>query len=69
MKIMIISQFKIVVIIALTITLSFAIIGNSYDGIVLIYGQTIDSDNNNDNIIKLEDITTKHVKVGDIDII
>jgi hypothetical protein len=53
MKIMIISQFKIVVIIALTITLSFAIIGNSYDGIVLIYGQTIDSDNNNDNIIKL----------------
>lgn len=63
-----ISQFKIVVIIALTTTLSFAIIGNYYDGIVLIYGQTIDSDNNSDNIIKLEDIPTKHVKVGDIDI-
>ena len=61
-----ISQFKIVVIIALTTTLSFAIIGNYYNDIV--YGQTIDSDNNSDNIIKLEDIPTKHVKVGGIDI-
>jgi pimeloyl-ACP methyl ester carboxylesterase len=68
MEIMMISQFKIVVIIALTTTISFAVISNYYDGIVLIYGQTRDSDNNRDNIIKLEDIPTKHVKVGDIDI-
>jgi pimeloyl-ACP methyl ester carboxylesterase len=68
MEIMMISQFRIVVIIALTTTISFAIIGNYYDGIVLIYSQAIDSDNNSDNIIKLEDIPTKHVKVGDIDI-
>jgi hypothetical protein len=51
MEIMMISQFKSVVIIALTTTLSFAIIDNYYDGIVLIYGQTIDFDNNSDNII------------------
>ncbi|MGE5862355.1 MAG: alpha/beta fold hydrolase [Nitrososphaerales archaeon] len=67
-----ISQFNIVVlIIALISTLSFAIISNyDYDGIVLIKAQTIDSDDtsNNTNIIKLDNIPSKQVKVDDIDI-
>ena len=70
--IMTISQFNIVVlIIALISTLSFAIISNyDYDGIVLINAQTIDSDDtsHNTNIIKLDNIPSKQVKVEDIDI-
>ncbi|HET9806440.1 MAG TPA: alpha/beta hydrolase [Nitrososphaeraceae archaeon] len=65
-------QFNIiVVIIALISILSFAIISNyDYDGMILINAQTIDLDDNtsNTNIIKLENIPTKQVKVGDIDI-
>ena len=64
-------QFHIVVIIALISILSFAII-NDYGGMILINAQqqTIDSDNNTDNtnIIKLENIPSKKVRVGDIDI-
>jgi len=65
-------QFNILVIISLISILSFGIISNyNYDdGILLIDAQTIDSDNNtgNTNIIKLENIPTKQVRVGDIDI-
>lgn len=63
-------QFNIVVIVALISILSFAIISN-YDGMTLINAQqTLDSDNNTDNtnIMKLENIPTKKVRVGDIDI-
>ena len=64
-------QFRILVIIALISILSFAII-NDYDGMTLINAQqqTIDSDNNTDNtnIINLENIPAKQVRVGDIDI-
>ena len=64
-------QFHIVVIIALISILSFAIINDyEYDGMTLINAQqTIDSDNNtsnNTNIIKLENIPTKQVRVEDI---
>ena len=49
--IMMISQFNIVVIIVLTIILSFAMIDNYYHGLDLIYAQqTIDSDNISNNI-------------------
>ena len=65
-------QLNIVVIISLISILSFGIISNyNYDdGILLIDAQTIDSDNNtgSTNIIKLENIPTKQVRVGDIDI-
>jgi len=65
-------QFYILVIIALISILSFAII-NDYNGMTLIINaqqQTIDSDNNTDNtnIVNLENIPTKKVRVGDIDI-
>ena len=63
-------QFHVVVIIALLTIISFAII-NDYDGMILSNAQqTIDSDNNTDNtnIIKLEKIPFKQVRVGDIDI-
>jgi hypothetical protein len=65
-------QFFVLVIIALISILSFAII-NNYDGMTLINAQQqtiIDSDNNSDNtnIINLENIPTKKVRVGDIDI-
>jgi hypothetical protein len=62
--IMTISQFNIVVlIIALTIILCFAMIWNYYHGLDLIYAQqTIDPDNtSNNNIIKLDSITIKQV--------
>ena len=63
------SQFNlVVVIVALTIiTLSFAMIENYHHHVlVLIYAQqTIDSDNTSNNIIKLGDIPSKQVKVGD----
>ena len=65
-------QFNIIVIIALTTILSFGINSNYnyHDGILLIDAQTIDSDNNTSNtdIIKLENIPAKQVRVGDIDI-
>ena len=61
-----ISQFNIVVIIAVTITLSLVMIGNYYHP-VLIYGQIINSDNNS-NISKLDNNLSKQIKVGDIDI-
>jgi pimeloyl-ACP methyl ester carboxylesterase len=65
-------QFNTLLIIALITILSFGIISNyDYDGMILINAQTIDSDDsasNNTNIIKLENILTKQVKVGDIDI-
>ena len=58
-------QFYIGGIIALISILSFATI-NNYDGMTLINAQqTIDSDNNT-NIIKLENIPTKQVRVEDI---
>ena len=54
-----------IVIIALTTALSFAIIGNCYPNLFLVYAQqTIDPN----NIINLDNITSKQVKVGDIDI-
>jgi hypothetical protein len=59
--------FYIVVIIALISILSFAII-NDYDGMSLINAQqTLDSDNNTENT-NIENIPTKKVRVGDIDI-
>lgn len=61
-----ISQFNIVVIIAVTITLSLVMIGNYYHP-VLIYGQIKNSDNNS-NISKLDNNLSKQIKVGDIDI-
>jgi pimeloyl-ACP methyl ester carboxylesterase len=65
-------QFNIIVIIALISILSFTIFSNyDYNDIILVNAQqTIDSDDNvnNTNIIKLENIPTKQVKVGDIDI-
>jgi hypothetical protein len=61
-----ISQFNLVVIIASSTILSFAMIDSYYDSIVLIYAQTIDSDYTNTTILKLENIPTKHVKVEDI---
>ena len=67
-----IPQFNIivVVIIALTSILSFSMIGNYYHhGLDLIYAQqVIDSDNASNSIIKLDNIPTKQVRVGDIDI-
>jgi len=63
-------QFNIIaVIIALTSILIFAMIDSYYDSIVLIYAQTIDSDYTNTTILKLENIPSKHVKVGDIYVI
>ena len=63
-------QFNsIVVIIALTSVLIFAMIDNSYSDLFLIYAQqTTDLDNTSNNIIKLNNIPSKQVKVGDIDI-
>jgi hypothetical protein len=59
--------FYIVVIIALISILSFAII-NDYDGMSLINAQqALDSDNNTENT-NIENIPTKKVRVGDIDI-
>lgn len=59
-------QFHNLVIIALLSIISFAIISD-YDGMILINAQqTLDSDNA--NIVNLENIPTKQVRVGDIDI-
>jgi len=59
-----ISHLNITVIIALFCFLSSAIIGNNYD---FIFGQTKDSNKTND-IVELDNILIKQVKVGDIDI-
>ena len=62
-------QFNIVTIIALTSILGFAMIGNYYHDLILVYAQqTLDSDPINNNIINLGNIPSKQVKVGDIDI-
>jgi len=61
-----ISQFNIVVIIAVTITLGLVMIGNYYHP-VLIYGQIINSVNNS-NISKLDNNLSKQIKVGYRDI-
>jgi pimeloyl-ACP methyl ester carboxylesterase len=71
MEIMImISQFNIVVLsIALISILSFAMIGNYHHDLVLIYAQqTLDSDPIDNNTINLANISSKQIKVGDIDI-
>lgn len=65
---MTISQFTVIVIFTLTGTLSFAMIYN-YSNLYLIYGQTNNTNDTNTNIDKLDNISSsKHVKVGDIDI-
>jgi pimeloyl-ACP methyl ester carboxylesterase len=65
-----IPQFNsIAVIIALTCVLIFAMIGNYYPDLFLIYAQqTTDLDNTSTSTINLDNIPSKHVKVGDIDI-
>jgi len=65
-----ISQFNIiVVIIVLTSILNFVMINNYYHGLDLIYAQqTIGSNNSSNNIIKLDSIPSKQVKVGDMGI-
>jgi len=65
-----ISQFNIiVVIIVLTSILNFVMIDNYYHGLDLIYAQqTIGSNNSSNNIIKLDSIPSKQVKVGDMGI-
>jgi pimeloyl-ACP methyl ester carboxylesterase len=60
---------SIVVIIALTTIISLAMIGNYYPDLFLIYAQqTTDLNNSSNNIINLDSIQTKQVKVEDIDI-
>jgi pimeloyl-ACP methyl ester carboxylesterase len=66
-----ISKFNtIVIVITLTTTLGFVIAGNYYQDLFLVYAQqTIDPDNTSyNNIINLDNTTSKQVKVGDIDI-
>ena len=42
-------------------------IDSCYDSIVLTSAQTTDSDDTNTTLLKLENIPSKHVKVGDMD--